>query len=139
MMLKPICIALCCFISIVSYGQTTLSEDIVFRDTVYNLAFDSLKHDFGKIKPETESKYLLKHFKYIGTKPLSIVKAWTGDPHYICKYPKEELLPNKVYEFTVCFSHKGRLGKMHKQMGFDLSDGNRVFMLFKGEYILQNE
>ena len=114
-------------------AQDELNEEIVFKDTVYNLAFDSLKHDFGKINPDKVGKYLVKHFKYIGTVPLKIVRAWTGDPHFICNFPKEELIPNKVYTYTICFSHKGRAGNMHKQMGFDLSDGNRVFMLFKGE------
>jgi len=118
-------------------AQHELNKEIVFKDTVLNLAFDSLKHDLGKINPDKVGKYLVKHFKYIGTEPLKIVRAWTGDPHYICDYPEEELIPNKVYTYTICFSHKGKAGKMHKQMGFDLSNGKRVFMLIKGEYILQ--
>lgn len=125
------------FMSFFAFSQAGEKNNVVFRDTIFNLAFDSLKHNFGEINPETESKYLVKHFKYKGHKPLRIVKAWTGDPHYICDYPKEDLIPNKVYSFKVCFSHKGREGIMNKQMGFDLSDGNRVFMQFTAEYVKQ--
>jgi hypothetical protein len=130
-------IVLICFFSKEALGQNPVQEDILFKDTAYNIAFDSLKHNFGKINPETQSRYLIKHFKYLGTEPLSIKKAWTNDPYYICDYPKEELIPNKIYAFTICFSHKGRVGIMNKQMGFDLSDGNRVFMRFTGEYVKQ--
>jgi hypothetical protein len=127
------------FFPLLSKGQEVDNNATVFKDTVYNLAFDSLKHDFGFLNAETANRRLVKHFKYLGSEPLRIVKAWTGDPHYICDYPKEELIPNKIYAYTVCFSHKGRKGPMHKQMGFDLSDGNRVFMLFKGNYKPEKE
>lgn len=125
------------FLPFLSSAQEFDTTKLVFKDTVYNLAFDSLKHDFGVFNSETAKRRLLKHFKYLGSEPLRIVKAWTGDPHYICDYPKEELIPNKIYTFTICFSHKGREGIMNKQMGFDLSDGNRVFMRFTGEYVKQ--
>ncbi len=130
-------IVLICFFSSEAFGQNPVHKDIFFKDTVCNIAFDSLKHNLGKINPETQSRYLTKHFKYLGTEPLSIKRAWTGDPHYICDYPKEELIPNKIYAFTICFSHKGREGIMNKQMGFDLTDGNRVFMRITGEYVKQ--
>ena len=120
-----------------AFAQNEQLVEMLFQDTVFNIAFDSLKHNCGQIIPVADSKYLVKYFKYIGKEPLRITKAWTGDPHFICDYPKEDLIPDKVYSFKVCFSHKGREGKMHKQMGFDLSDGNRVFMLFSGEYIKQ--
>ena len=134
MSFKSFIIFIILFLPLLSKGQAVDSIPTVFKDTVYNLAFDSLKHNCGQINPEADSKYLVKHFKYIGKEPLRIIKAWTGDPHFICDYPKEDLIPDKVYSFKVCFSHKGREGKMHKQMGFDLSDGNRVFMLFTGNY-----
>ena len=125
------------FLPFLSSAQEFDTTKLVFKDTVFNLAFDSLKHNCGQIIPVADSKYLVKHFKYIGKEPLRITKAWTGDPHFICDYPKEDLIPDKVYSFNVCFSHKGREGIMNKQMGFDLSDGNRVFMRFTGEYVKQ--
>lgn len=113
------------------------TSSITFRDTIFNIAFDSIKHDLGKIIPSNENgnDKLLKHFKYLGTDSIYITKAWTGDPHFICEYPHEILIPNKIYSFTTCFWHEGRKGKMTKVMGFDLSDGNRISFTFTGTYL----
>ena len=56
---------------------------INFRDTSYSFVTDSLSHDFGNI-PHLPDK-LVKYFKYTGNDSVRIVRAWTGDPHYICK------------------------------------------------------
>jgi len=109
------------------------SSQFVFRDTMFNLVFDSLTHNFGDIKPINNR--LIKHFKYIGTEPIFISRTWTTDPHFICEYPKELLMPNTVYSYTICFYHQNGGGIINKKMGFNLSDGNRITIHFKGQYI----
>ena len=123
------------------FGQTTSAEErtmdsleISFRDTIYDFVFDSLKHDLGAIDAAAYHSQLTKYFKYIGKAPITITRAWTGDPHFICQFPNEPLIPNQIYPFTICFSHKGRVGTMSKQMGFELSDGRRITLQFKGHY-----
>jgi len=128
-------------ISIRPMAQTTRSDEsttqvieATFRDTVFEFVFDSIQHDLGIIDPEHSSERIIKHFKYIGHSPITIARAWTGDPHFICQFPNEPLIPNQIYPFTICFSHKGRVGTMSKQMGFELSDGRRITLQFKGHY-----
>lgn len=128
--------------TVLTYGQNGKSEktiqdtaNISFRDTIFNIAVDSISHNLGQIVPTNDNNRLVKYFKYIGTEPIFITRAWTGDPHFICEYPKEQLIPNKIYSFTVCFWHQDRQGSMTKIMGFDLSDGNRVSFKFTGTYI----
>ena len=110
-------------------------EAVVFRDTVYNIAFDSLSNDLGNIIPSNAHNRFIKHFKYIGTDSIRIAAAWTSDPHFICEYPQEYLVPGKIYSCTVCFWHEERQGVMHKTMGFDLSDANRITFTFTGKYL----
>jgi hypothetical protein len=80
-------------------------------------------------------EYLVKHFKYIGKTPILIAKAWTGDPHYICKYPKEMLMPGMTYDFTVCFWFANKQGRLNKVMGFELTNGKRISLIFTGTII----
>lgn len=130
------------FTTLVTCGQIgktpKLSVDtlnITFKDTVFNFAFDSIAHNLGNIVPTNENNRLVKYFKYIGTEPIIISGAWTGDPHFICEYPREPLIPNKIYSFTICFYHQDRQGKMTKVMGFDLSDGNKILFKCTGTYL----
>ena len=122
------------------YGQAggrkpvTDTTALVFKDTLYNLAFDSLKHDLGEIIPRNENNRLTKHFIYVGNEPMSIIGTWTSDPHFICDWPKGPLIPYKVYAYTVCFWHEGRQGSMHKEMGFYLSNGEKITLIFTGKY-----
>jgi hypothetical protein len=125
--------------NLLSFGQVIESKlmvdtsTIVFKDTVLNFVFDSISHDLGDILPE--NNFIVKYFKFIGDEPIIIRRAWTGDPHYICEYPTEPLIPNKIYSFKVCFCHQGRQGKMIKLMGFDLNDYERITLVFKGTYL----
>jgi len=130
------------FTSLVTFGQVEKSSkllvdsiNVTFKDTVFNIAFDSIAHNLGKIVPTNENNTLVKYFKYIGKEPIVITRVWTGDPHFICEYPREPLIPNKIYSFTVCFWHKERQGKLHKRMGFNLSDGNIITFTFSGTYL----
>lgn len=125
--------------TILTYGQNGKPimdiTNITFRDTIFNIAFDSISHHLGNIVPSNKNNRLVKYFKYIGKEPIFIKKTWTSDPHFICEYPKELLMPNKIYSFTICFWHQDRQGNMTKVMGFDLSDGNRISLKFTGTYI----
>ncbi len=130
------------FTPIVNFGQGENSSKLFvdtlhmsFKDTVFNFAFDSIAHDLGKIVPSNENNRLVKYFKYIGSEPITITRTRTGDPHFICEYPRETLIPNKIYSFTICFWHQDRQGKMKKVMGFDLSDGNQISLKFTGTYL----
>jgi hypothetical protein len=118
--------------------RSLIPEDtagVVFKDTLFNIAFDSVAHNLGHIQPVNKQNRLVKYFKYVGTDPVLITRAWSGDPHYICDYPREPLVPNKIYSYTICFWHKGRQGKLNKLMGFNLSDGNSIVLRFTGEYV----
>lgn len=124
------------------YGQSDYSSitsldkgNMIFRDTVFNIAVDSLSHNLGKIVPTNDHNRLVKYFKYVGKDSIYISRAWTNDPHYICEYPKDVLIPNQIYTFTVCFWHHNRQGAISKIMGFDLSDKNRITFMFKGTYL----
>ena len=113
---------------------TDTAVQIIFRDTIHDFVFDSLTHDLGEVHGTTNAR-LVKHFKYIGTDSIYIRRAFSGDPHFICKYPgREILIPHNIYPFTICFWHKGRVGRMHKVMGFNLSDENIIYFRFKGHY-----
>ncbi len=119
-----------------SFGQVQKPDqdtlNISFRDTVFNIALDSLKNDLGIIDPSRTR--MVKYIKYVGNEEVRITRSWTSDPHFICGYPQGPLIPGKVYALQICFYHQQRAGSMHKYMGFDLSDGNQVMMQFKGTY-----
>ncbi len=114
-----------------AFGQQ-ISDTIEFRDTQYSLVADSFSNNMGIIPP-TKPR-LVKHFKYIGTDSLSvfITRTWTTDPHYICKFPREPLIPGEIYELTICFWHQNRIGAFQKTMGINLSNGERITFRFKG-------
>ncbi len=113
------------------------SQSIQFRDTMHHIATDSLLHRFGDIPP-TRYK-TVKPFCYVGTDSVFIKKGWTGDPHYVCRYPQGHLIPGKVYYLTFCFTHRGKRGRFDKPMGIVLSDGSRVLFRFRGNVISEEE
>jgi hypothetical protein len=103
---------------------------VQFRDTSGVIVADSFHHNSGRI-PMFNNR-LVKYFKIIGKDTLYIRNAWTGDPHYICEYPREPLIPGKTYSITICFWYEGRPGFYQKAMGFDLSNGDRATYIFSG-------
>ena len=126
-------------ITIITNGQNQSnsaldSSTIILKDTTFNIVFDSVDNHMGLINPDIGTQVLVKYFKYIGTDTI-FLSPWTGDPHFICGYPKGPLVPHKLYSFKVQFSHRGRKGRLKKQMGFNLSDGNRITLRFTGEYL----
>lgn len=132
------CISFCYAQNQKSETQSAIESEFKFRDTVYGIAIDSLNNDLGLITPVDEPIYFLKHFTYTGTNEIWITKTWTSDPHYICDYPKEKLIPNKIYSLKICLSHKSRSGMVNKQLGFYLSDGHMIQLHLKGHYKSKN-
>jgi hypothetical protein len=105
-----------------------------FKDTIYNFVFDSLNNDLGIVEPVNKNNRLAKKFIYIGDTPVFIVGQKSGDPHFICEYPKEPMVKGKIYSFTVCFWFEGGVGVFDKLMSLELSDGRSIFFKFKGHY-----
>lgn len=102
--LKKLLLLAFIFTTVLTYGQNRKSAkilldstNITFRDTIFNIAVDSISNNLGQIVPTNDNNRLVKFFKYIGAEPIFITRAWTGDPHFICEYPKEQLLPNKIH------------------------------------------
>ena len=111
----------------VSIDSSKLNE---FRDTIYDFAFDSLTCNMVNM-PERQMT-VTKKFKYLGHDEIRIDGAWTGDPFFICDYPKEFLKKGKIYTFNICFYFKNRKGPFKREMGFDLSNKKRISFTFRG-------
>ena len=101
-----------------------------FRDTIYDFAFDSLTCNM--VNMPQRHMIITKKFKYLGHDEIEIIRAWTGDPHFICDYPKEPLKKGKIYTFNICFHFKDRKVPFNKEMGFDLSNKRRIDFTFFG-------
>ena len=75
--------------------------------------------------------YKTFYFK-VGNKDLEIYRAFTGDPHYIDKYPRGILKAGNIYSYSVRFHFQDRYGPYTKVMGFEFQDGEFAFLTFKG-------
>ena len=64
-----------------------IEENIIFKDTAENFVFDSIVNNFNEL---TNSK-LIKHFKYIGEDPVVVLGKKSGDPYFICDYPRDPI------------------------------------------------
>ena len=96
-------------------------EGIHFRDTIAMMVFDSTTtRMYGWPSKDVR---MVKYFKYIGDEPIIIVQAYTGDPHFICDFPREPLIKDHIYSFKICFSFHSRGGPFHKQMGLVIVTG----------------
>lgn len=104
-----------------------------FQDTLLNFVTDSFHHHFGKIPSENFN--LRKPFKYIGKDTVFILEGTTTDPHFICEFPKEKLIPGKVYSVKFCFWHQNRSGPFNKTMGLHLNNGQHINFVFTGEVV----
>lgn len=112
------------------FGRISNLDSIVFRDNVNGWRADSMTHNLGIMPPVNIA--LFKYFKYVGDDTVTITGAWTGDPHYICEYPRDTLVKGKIYSFNVCFYFQGGLGYFNKMMGFNLSNGQKIAYEFEG-------
>jgi Family of unknown function (DUF6370) len=106
------------------------SDSIVFSDTLHSIAIDSFNHNMGNVTPAT--RRLVKYFKYIGKEPIEIQSIWAGEPHFICEYPKEPLMPEQIYSITICFWFHSSPSNFSKAMGFIMNNGERISFHFKG-------
>jgi hypothetical protein len=104
-----------------------------YKDTIYELAFDSLMHRLGAWSIADTMPYVIKSFKYLGQEPGIIENVWTSDPFFICEYPKEPLLPGHVYEYKICMFEF--VGRFHKTLGFNLTGQRRIMLYLIGEFI----
>jgi hypothetical protein len=109
-------------------------ESYQFKDTIYSFVFDSLNSDLGEVEPANINNRMVKHFIYLGEKPTFITGQKSGDPHFICEYPKEPIVRGKVYSFTVCFWFQNGKGSFNKLMMLELDDGKFITFKFKGVY-----
>lgn len=75
--------------------------------------------------------YKTFYFK-VGNEDLEITRAFTGDPHYIDKYPKGILIAGNIYSYCVRFHFQDRYGPYNKTMGFEFSNGEFAYFAFKG-------
>ena len=102
----------------------------VFRDTIFDFAFDSLTCNMVNMSPINTR--VTKKFKYLGNDMVFIKYPWTNDPHYICNYPNMPLLKGKIYTFDICFAFMNSEGPFNKFMGFNLSNDIVIWMYFFG-------
>lgn len=98
-----------------------------------SIATDSFHHDMGKVS--RDFRYLMKPFRYIGNKTVLITRTWTGDPHFICEFPKTELIKDSTYYLKICFAFEGKQGVFKKDMGFNLTNGESVTFTFSGSVL----
>ena len=75
--------------------------------------------------------YKTFYFK-VGNEDLEISRAFTGDPHYIDKYPRGVLLAGNIYSYSVRFHFQDRYGPYNKTMGFEFKDREFAYFIFKG-------
>jgi hypothetical protein len=115
-------------------------DSLVFSDTLW------LKTISGERKKNflllTENPYFWEdtprqncyktfYFK-VGNEDLEIYRAFTGDPHYIDKFPRGLLKAGNIYSYSVRFHFQDRYGPYNKTMGFEFSTGEFAFLTFKG-------
>ena len=75
--------------------------------------------------------YKTFYFK-VGNEDLEITRAFTGDPHYIDKYPRGVLKAGNIYSYAVRFHFQDRYGPYTKVMGFEFKDREFAYFIFKG-------
>lgn len=107
--------------------------EIFFKDTIYHLAIDSTFHRIADIQKPCNF-HIEKKMKNIGDSPILLSHVFTSDPHFICEYPTEPILPGKIYSFKVCFTFSVIKGmrEWREVMGFVLTTGEVINLKFQG-------
>ncbi|MFM2316579.1 MAG: hypothetical protein RLZZ155_911 [Bacteroidota bacterium] len=83
--------------------------------------------------PNTPRQNCYKEFYFkVGSDSLEIAQPYTGDPHYIDKYPRGILQTGIIYSYSVRFHFQDRYGPYHKVMGFKFTNGEFGYFTFKG-------
>jgi len=115
-----------------------IPQNLEFKDTSGWLVFDDGIIELDTFDTDTFNTRMKRYFKFIRKEPLVITRAFTSDPHFICNYPKEPLVPGGIYSYSICFYVKGSRGRMHKVMGFDLSDKSKSYIRITGYCLSRN-
>lgn len=111
-------------------AQAQKPNGLIFGDTSALFVCDSFQNNMGLVNPD--NSHFSKAIKYIGPDSIFIVKSYTNDPHFICEYPKGPLTSGHVYLVKFCFFHKNGVGVFNKNMGFILSNNEKVKFRFRG-------
>lgn len=116
-------------------------DSIIFLDTLWlkTISGDRTKNfllvtENPYLWPNTPHQNCYKEYYFkVGSDSLEIAQAFTGDPHYIDKYPRGVLQSGNIYSYSVRFHFQDRFGPYHKVMGFKFTNGEFGYFTFKGE------
>jgi hypothetical protein len=116
-------------------------DSLDFSDTLWlkTITGEQTKHfllvtENPYLWPNTPQQNCYKEFYFkVGSDSLEIAQAYTGDPHYIDKYPRGVLQTGIIYSYSVRFHFQNRYGPYHKVMGFKFTNGEFGYFTFKGE------
>jgi len=116
-------------------------DSLIFSDTLWlkTISGDRTKNfllvtENPYLWPNTPQQNCYKDYYFkVGSDGLEIAQAFTGDPHYIDKYPRGVLQSGVVYSYSVRFHFQDRFGPYQKVMGFKFTNGEFGFFTFKGE------
>lgn len=78
-----------------------------------SIKFENMEHDFGKVKQDTENKYVFS-FTNTGSEPLVISNAVGSCGCTVPTYPKEPIEPGKVGQIEVVYSPGKQVGNQVK-------------------------
>ena len=116
-------------------------DSLIFSDTLWlkTITGEQTKNFLLVIQnpylwPNTPRQNCYKEFYFkVGSDSLEIAQAYTGDPHYIDKYPRGVLQTGIIYSYSVRFHFQDRYGPYNKTMGFKFTNGEFGYFTFKGE------
>jgi hypothetical protein len=116
-------------------------DSLIFSDTLWLKTISGertmnflLATENPYLWPNTPRQNCHKEFYFkVGSDSLEIAQAYTGDPHYIDKYPKGVLQTGIIYSYSVRFHFQDRYGPYQKVMGFKFTNGEFGYFTFKGE------
>ncbi len=126
------------------FSQKTIKNEqdsLIFSDTLWLKTITGsrtknflLVTENPYLWPNTPRENCYKEFYFkVGSDSLEIDQAYTGDPHYIDKYPRGVLQTGVVYSYSVRFHFQDRFGPYLKVMGFKFTNGEFGYFTFKGE------
>jgi hypothetical protein len=118
----------------------TEQDSLIFSDTLWLKTISGertinflLITENPYLWPNTPRQNCYKEFYFkVGSDSLEIAQPYTGDPHYIDKYPRGLLQTGVIYSYSVRFHFQDRYGPYHKVMGFKFTNGEMGYFTFKG-------
>lgn len=98
--------------------------------------FESIEHNFGKVKESVGSVTCDFKFKNTGTEPIIIQRVQTTCGCTTPDYTKEPVLPGKEGVIKVTFTTTGRIGSFYKGITIFTNVPDEVYTVkIKGEVI----